>query len=94
MHHGCPVLASNIKVFHEVSKNSINFFEEGDENSLVDQLIKLLSGNLDFDANKKNLKLITIITHGKTVLARHLKFMKVYNIKLVCMYNKLFKNFK
>lgn len=58
MHHGCPVLASNIKVFYEVSKNSINFFEEGDENSLVDQLIKLLSGNLDFDANKKNLKLI------------------------------------
>ena len=53
MHHGCPVLASNIKVFYEVSKNSINFFEEGDENSLVDQLIKLLSGNLDFDANKK-----------------------------------------
>jgi len=58
MLHGCPVLASNIKVFYEVSKNSINFFKKGDENSLVNELIKLLGGNFDLNVNKKNLKLI------------------------------------
>ena len=39
---GCPVLASNIDVFEEISKNGVHYFNNNDQNNLSERLEQLL----------------------------------------------------
>ena len=48
MSRGCPVLASDINIFKEISKNGINYFTNNDKKSLIENLEYLLK-------NEKNL---------------------------------------
>ena len=51
---GCPVLASNIDVFEEISKNGVHYFNNNDQNNLSERLEQLLYSN-DLLLSKKDI---------------------------------------
>ena len=48
MSRGCPVLASDINIFKEISKNGINYFTNNDKKSLIENLEYLLKNEKTF----------------------------------------------
>ena len=75
---GCPVLASDINVFREISENGINYFTNNDKKSLTENLEYLLK-------NEKNLN--SKITFAKKISNKY-SWKKCAN-QTIEIYNKI-----
>jgi glycosyltransferase involved in cell wall biosynthesis len=72
----CPVLANNIKVFEEIYKDSINYYEFNTLDSLIYQLEEILI-NQKYTINKKTLNNVLLENNWKNSVN---KTIEIYNL--------------
>lgn len=72
----CPVLANNIKVFKEIYKDSIKYYEFNNLDSLLSQLEEILV-NQEYKINKKTLNSVLLENNWRNSVN---KTIKIYNL--------------
>ena len=72
----CPVLANSIKVFEEIYKDSINYYEFNTLDSLMYQLEEILI-NQKYNINEKTLNNVLLKNNWKNSVN---KTIEIYNL--------------